>query len=391
MKHTFNNGELTFYLSGKIDSSNSGSVEAEMLRIIDESKPDSVVCDMEDLLYISSAGLRVLLRIRKMFSDLSVINVSSDVYEIFDVTGFCDLMSVSKAFRKINVEGCDVVGEGANGKVYRIDRDTIVKVYKDAEALDEIKRERELARTAFLLGVPTAIPYDVVKVGDTYGSVFELLNAKSFAELMRESEDNLEFVAKKSMEVAKIIHSTKAPDNLPDFHENGFAWLSQIESYLSTSEYNKFDSLLRSLPNDGNMIHGDYHIKNIMQQGDETLLIDMDTLSSGHPLFELAFMYNAYKGFGLSDSSVIAKFMGISPELAYKLWRRSLACYLDTDDVSRLDEVEEKASLIGLLRVMRRAIRRGEDKTTSGKALIMACASDIKKILRSIDTLEFRK
>ena len=53
-----------------------------------------------------------------------------------------------------------MLGEGANGKVYRYDSDTIVKVYKDSVSLEDIKRERELARTAFILGIPTAIPYD---------------------------------------------------------------------------------------------------------------------------------------------------------------------------------------------------------------------------------------
>ena len=48
------------------------------------------------------------------------------------------------------------------------------------------------------------------------------------------------------------------------------------------------------------MLHGDYHIKNVMMQDGEVLLIDMDTLCQGHPVFELASMYNAYVGFSLS-------------------------------------------------------------------------------------------
>ena len=74
-----------------------------------------------------------------------------------------------------------MIGEGANGKVYRVDRDTIVKVYRKPDAIQEIQRERELARTAFVAGVPTAIPYDVVRIREGgYGSVFELLDATSF-------------------------------------------------------------------------------------------------------------------------------------------------------------------------------------------------------------------
>ena len=69
-----------------------------------------------------------------------------------------------------------MIGQGANGKVHRIDRDTIVKVYLNPDALPKIHRERELARAAFLAGVHTAIPYDVVRIeGGGYGSVLESL------------------------------------------------------------------------------------------------------------------------------------------------------------------------------------------------------------------------
>ena len=76
-------------------------------------------------------------------------------------------------------QDCEVIGEGFNGKVYRIDQDNVVKVYKNANALADIQHEREVARLAMVLGVPTAISYDVVRVRDSYGSVFELLNARS--------------------------------------------------------------------------------------------------------------------------------------------------------------------------------------------------------------------
>ena len=46
---------------------------------------------------------------------------------------------------------CEVIGEGFNGKVYRIDRDNVVKTYKNADALAEIRHEREVARLGVLL------------------------------------------------------------------------------------------------------------------------------------------------------------------------------------------------------------------------------------------------
>ena len=388
MKTNVKDGIMTIFLEGHIDSSNAAAVEKEIMQALASQEHTGLVVDLKDLEYISSAGLRILLKVRKKYKSLSAINASSSVYEIFEVTGFTELIDVSKAMRELSVEGCDVVGEGANGIVYRIDRDTIVKVYKSADSTDAIFQERELSRTAFLLGIPTAISYDVVRVGNSYGSVFELLNAKSLAELIRESEDNLEFVAQKSVEIAKIIHSTPAPKNLPDEFETVNRWIKDVQAYLTAEEYNKLLALVEALPRDGMMIHGDYHIKNLLLQGEETLLIDMDTLSTGHPIFELAFMYNAYKGFGIADPMVVEKFMGFSSELAYRLWRRMLALYIGTDDKKALDETEDKAALIGLLRLMRRTIRKDGD-SPQGKAFIAASNARIKELLKTVDSLEF--
>ena len=388
MFSNYENGVLTLYLDGSIDSMNANSVEYSINEAISSKDPVSIVFDLKTLNYISSAGLRVMLKLKKRFKSLKLINASSEVYEIFDTTGFVEIMDITKAMREIDIEGCQLIGEGANGKVYRIARDTIVKTYKNA-SIEDIRRERELSRTAFILGIPTAIPYDVVKVGDSYGSVFELLNAKSFDEIMKDSEDNIEFVAGHIAQIAKIIHSTPAPDTLPDTDDDIYEWIEQVKEYFTEEETEKFKSLIAALPKDSTMIHGDLHIKNLMQQNDETLLIDMDTLAKGHPIYELAFMYNAYKGFGIADHGVVERFFGISCDTAGKLFKRILELYLETDDESRLNEVEEKASLIGLLRVMRRPINKGIADTEENKKLIAVCEKRIKELLKDIDSLEF--
>ena len=61
----------------------------------------------------------------------SVINASTEVYDIFDMTGFTKIVNIEKAFPQISTEGCPLIGKGAHGAVYRLAPDTIVKVYYD--------------------------------------------------------------------------------------------------------------------------------------------------------------------------------------------------------------------------------------------------------------------
>ena len=89
-------------------------------------------------------------------------------------------------------------------------------------------------------------------------------------------------------------------------------------------------------------LHGDFHIRNVMLQDGEALLIDMDTLCYGHPVFELASTYNAYCGYGIVDHDIIRDFMGFPYETAHKLWDRILELYLGTKDAAVLDGVERK-------------------------------------------------
>ncbi|MBR4122086.1 MAG: anti-sigma factor antagonist, partial [Erysipelotrichaceae bacterium] len=208
IKSELNNEILTVGLQGHIDSNNAADVEAEITEARGSGDIKNVVIDMQDLQYISSAGLRILLRLKKIYPELRVVNVNSEVYEILNITGFSEMMNVQKAYRELTVEGCEVIGQGANGKVYRIDPDTIVKVYYKPDALPDIERERELARTALILGIPTAIPYDIVKVGEGYGSIFELLNAKSFAKLIQDDPGKTDEVIAMSVDLLKKIHGT---------------------------------------------------------------------------------------------------------------------------------------------------------------------------------------
>ena len=52
------------------------------------------------------------------------------IFEIFNITGFAEIMEVEKALRKISIENSEKIGEGFYGNIYRLDSETIVKVYK---------------------------------------------------------------------------------------------------------------------------------------------------------------------------------------------------------------------------------------------------------------------
>ena len=378
------NGEKTdntlkIALDGRIDSTNAADVEKQLDDIVNENSFEELIIDAQKLEYISSAGLRIILRLKKNNSSLKIVNVSSDVYEIFEMTGFSEIMPIEKAYREFSVEGCEIIGQGANGKVYRIDPETIIKVYNNPDSLPDIKRERELARKAFVLGIPTAIPYDVVKVGDGYGSVFELLNAKSFAKLIEEDPDNIDKYIGLYIDLLKKIHSTEVVDDeVPSMKEVAVGWAKDLVEYLPNGYGEKLVQIIENIPDSKHMMHGDYHIKNVMMQNGETLLIDMDTICTGEPVFELASMFNAYVGFGSIDASNVENFLGLSYDRTNYIWEKSLELYCEGKSEEEMQELKAKAELIGYARIMRRTIRRGGLDTEDGQELIDFCKKQIE-------------
>ena len=379
---------LYIAIEGRVDASNAALTEEKIFAIKNDNPGKYIVIDADNLEYISSAGLRVILKVRKEEPKLAIINVSSDVYEVFDMTGFTDMVTVEKAYPRMSVEGCEFIAKGANGAVYRYDDETIIKTYFAKDALPEIKQERENARRAFVLGINTAIPYGIVRVGDGYGTVTELLNATSVTKLIRKSPDDLTEAVGYYIDMLKSIHAIEVDEGaVLDMKETALEWADFVAQHIPAEQGKKLRALIEAVPKRNTLMHGDYHTNNIMVQNGEPLLIDMDTLCMGHPVFELGSMFNAFVGYSELDHQNMMDFFGITFETAGRFWNLSLKKYLGTEDEAVCQSVAEKAMVIGYTRMLRRAIRRPNDADSPAK--IARCKEMLGILLEKIDTLVF--
>ena len=97
MKITFTNykGTLNVVLDGRLDTTTAPELESFLSNNYDGT--GSIVIDCEKLSYISSAGLRVLLAAQKKMQKIGtmkLVNVCEDVMEIFEMTGFADILVI---------------------------------------------------------------------------------------------------------------------------------------------------------------------------------------------------------------------------------------------------------------------------------------------------------
>ncbi len=94
---TQNGDSLTVALEGRLDTITAPQLESELRPVIDSIK--DLVFDLTNLVYISSAGLRVLLASQKTMNkqgSMCIRNVSPDVMEVFELTGFVDILNIEE-------------------------------------------------------------------------------------------------------------------------------------------------------------------------------------------------------------------------------------------------------------------------------------------------------
>ncbi len=343
MNITEKDGKLIIGLEGRIDTNNSQTVDKELTEALEAHPGLTPEFDASKLEYISSSGLRVLLKARQGSDEsIAITDVSNDVYDIFDMTGFTDLFDVSKRLRRIDVEGCDLIGQGGYGSVYRIDEETIVKVYKSNIPKPMLDRERALAQKAFKLGIPTAISYDVVKCSDAYGIVFELINARTLAEIIAEDPDKVTSYAYRCANVLKEMHEVKVkPGELPDSRKKIIEWAESCKEYLTPEEVDLIlDYLNNKVPDGNSFLHGDFHCKNIMESNGELILIDIGDATMGHPVFDLAqILFSQTIMPHTTAPERATSLLGFPPETAQKFWGVLASTYFGTQDPERIKEI----------------------------------------------------
>ncbi len=380
------NDKLVIAVSGKINGKNSDEFKEQVKKIRDSHPDGDLVLDMDGLEYISSAGLRVILEFSKEEDDrLKVVNVSWDVMEIFSMTGFNEFINITKKMKEISVDSCELLGKGANGEVYRIDDERIVKLFSETASIDVIQREKALSQKAMIYGLPTAISFDIVKCGNRYGAVFELLDAKTLSTTIKNDPSAFDTYADSYVDLYKKLHSTVVKkEDFPSIKEIYYDYIDDCKDWYTPEQLDTLRKIVDSIPDRDTLIHGDYHANNIMIVDGQLLLIDMGDLSFGHPIFDF-----------LATAATQVNLVKLNPAFAEvhtnmpvdkitKLWSHLIDRYFADKSEEQRQRINEQIALFSKLKVaLAPAVAKGLDP-----AIMKASVNDaIENFLSRADEL----
>ena len=216
--------------------------------------------------------------------------------------------------QRLSVEEAQRIGGGAASWVYALDNGDIVKVLKNGSP-EEAEREILLSKWAFLKGIPTAISYDVADVDGHQGLVYEFLGRENLRNAFRDRPECFDQLMEDYLTLLHTVNSITDDENyLPAAIDLYRIALERIADLLTEEEIAKTTALLTSIPDSNTIIHGDCQIKNVRVVNGKLFLIDLDTLSRGDPIFELAALFCCYRCYPSLSGESYDTFFDISSE-----------------------------------------------------------------------------
>ena len=285
-------------------------------------------------------------------------------------------------FKTLSIDGCEILGQGAHGTVYKIAEDSVVKVYRPDIQLEKVQMEKERAKRALILGVPTAISFDIVKVGECYGAVYELLDSEPLDKFVNKSRANLDYFIESSVTLLKEIHSIDVTaDDLPDMKEDHLKWNDSIRELIGEDKYQKIKAIINKIPDSRKLLHGDFHMKNIIYSGGELMLIDMDTLCYGDEIFDLATITNSYLIFPHINEAAAVQHLGISVKDAEYIWDRTLSLYLKDKSKEDIDKEKIRCQILGIVRILDYVNRGGIPDGAMSEIVRTKCLEFLEELI----------
>lgn len=349
---------MTITISGHLDTAKATTLKKEIeAKVANTAASEHLIIDCSDLEYISSSGLRIMLVIMKMHPDMEITGVSPEIYNVFEISGFTRILTIHKAVRKIDLSKCKFIGEGANGAVYRINEEEIVKISKFPQGEASLIKESEQVREAFLMGVPTVISFDTVDSSDGHkGIVMEALDSDSLGMYINQHPECLDDIIPKYVQLFR--QTNEIHTNSPLFR-NLKEWLRShlyLPGVIITEEEAALMSdLLDEIPDADNFIHFDGHAGNVLMYGNgddrNLMLIDLGDAGTGHPILEIAgWAFMMLEPDYAEGCSVADRVIGMSRPMMKEFGRRVIAEMFHVTDQAQLDTLLYQASLIGRIK-----------------------------------------
>lgn len=275
-------------LAERIDATSRQELEEKLAKALEGRENVSILIDADKLNYISSAGIRVLVNLRKVSRDMRIFRVSQEIYDTLVVTGITDMIPVERRIREINAPSGELlIRKEADGDIYRWEEDQVVKIYHADVSFEEVQQIYLLTSNVASYGVPTISAYEIVSCGGKTGMIYEYPYGKTLAELWLMRPDRMQEEIEMLAELMHMLHHCVIEaGELPDAAERMLSELGE-NSTLSEDQRKKLTEMAENRSDGDAFVYGNLRLENIMLDDDRLVLLDMSRCGRGNAILDL--------------------------------------------------------------------------------------------------------
>ncbi len=251
---------------------------------------------------------------------------------------------MTENIRFISENGLEELGKGAEGTAYALDENKILKVYKTKD-FGQIEGWFRNICVVDNCGIRCAKAFELVKTENGFGIVFERLSGKNLGWTIHENPEKIDSYAVKMGKFLKTINTTI--DNTGTFEcvtDRMMTCLMTLEKrgLIDDKRQQEVRTFFESIERRNTLIHSDYHEGNILvDSNDELVLIDLDRVGVGHPIYDLIGNYLNHEAMLLKNPDFALKSWGLDSESIKHIKRIMLETYYGTSDKNLLTNYTE--------------------------------------------------
>lgn len=289
MKNTCNQtiDNNTIIVSGTLDGSSAETMVAAML------KNNIDTLDFNKVESIQFAALRILLRHRQSGNKFMIINVSNDVAERFEDTGVSTFINICRKPKPLHIEQYSEFGGGFLSTAFNSeDGDSMIKVYGNRVPKQTVRREKMVARSVMIFGLPTPLVGSIYEEGENTGIDFERIEGKrSFSRIIADEPERLEEISRRFARMCKQLHTTPCDTTIFDNRTNVYRNAILQSKGLNETTRQKALDFISHIPSATTCLHGDMQLSNVITNGIEDLWIDLSDFGYGNPMHDMGMWY----------------------------------------------------------------------------------------------------
>lgn len=198
-------------------------------------------------------------------------------------------------YKIIDLKQWHKTGEGANSASYvNEDESLMLKLFKLNAIEETAKKDILMAQNVASIGIATAKVYEIVKIEDKFGVIYQNLKGKkSYSRMIADNPEKVDEYAKAFAKKAKELHSmpcnTELFDRRTEMIRKGVERSKYIDKY-KTEIYKVLDKM----DEHKTCLHGDLQTGNLVRIEEQDFWIDFDKFAYGDPVIDIAHMYTMY-------------------------------------------------------------------------------------------------